>query len=74
MLLIVNLKRQVQDLKDSIYVKDSDIADLKKEIKSTKIKELEIELKVYMQECLRLRGITDQAIKLSGEIDLKRIQ
>ena len=59
MLLIVNLKRQVQDLKDTLYTKDNEIVDLKKEIKSTKIKELEIELKVYMQECLRLRNITE---------------
>lgn len=53
--LIINLKKQVQDLKDTIYVKDSEILDLKKDIKSTKIKELEVELKTYMQECLRLR-------------------
>lgn len=56
---MVNLKRQVQDLKDTLYTKDNEIVDLKKEIKSTKIKELEIELKVYMQECLRLRNITE---------------
>lgn len=54
-LLIINLKKQVQDLKDSIYNKDSEILELKKDIKSTKIKELETELKTYMQECLRLR-------------------
>ncbi|CDW90055.1 UNKNOWN [Stylonychia lemnae] len=73
-LLIINLKRQVQDLKDNVFNKDAEIYDLKKEIKSTKIKELEIELKTYMQECLRLRQITEQAIKFSGEIDLKKIQ
>ena len=61
-------------MKDTIYSKDNEIVDLKKEIKSTKVKELEIELKVYMQECLRLRSITEQAIKLSGEIDLKKLQ
>ena len=37
------------------------------------MKELEIESKAYMQECVRLRGITEHAIKMSGEIDLDRI-
>lgn len=53
-LLMINLKKQVQDLKDQLINKDNEIVDLKKDIKSTKIKELEIELKTYMQECLRL--------------------
>jgi len=38
----------VQDLKDNIFNKEAEIFDLKKEIKSTKIKELEAELKMYM--------------------------
>jgi hypothetical protein len=27
-----------------------------------------------MQECVRLRGLTEHAIKMSGEIDLERIK
>jgi precorrin-2 methylase len=73
-LLIINLKRQVQDLKDTLQNKDHEILLLNKDIKSTKIRELEMELRTYMQECLRLRAITQQSIKLSGEIDLKRMQ
>jgi len=71
-LLLVNLKRQVQDLKDQIYIKDAEILDYKKTMKSTKIKEMEVELKTYMTECLRLRSVTETAVKLSGEIDLKK--
>lgn len=73
-LLIINLKREVQDLKDVIYQKEAEILDLKKDIKSTKIKELEIDLRTYMQECSRLRKIAEHSIRLSGEIDLKRMQ
>lgn len=72
-LLIINLKKQVQDLKDQAIDKDNEIVELKKDIKSTKIKELESELKTYMQECLRLRSVTEHAIKMSGEIDLHRM-
>ena len=72
-LLMINLKREVSDLKDIIYQKEAEILDLKKDIKSTKIKELEIDLRTYMQECGRLRKIAEHSIRLSGEIDLKRM-
>ena len=72
-LLMINLKREVSDLKDIIYQKEAEILDLKKDIKSTKIKELEIDLRTYMQECSRLRKIAEHSIRLSGEIDLKRM-
>ena len=72
-LLMITLKREVSDLKDIIYQKEAEILDLKKDIKSTKIKELEIDLRTYMQECSRLRKIAEHSIRLSGEIDLKRM-
>jgi D-serine dehydratase len=60
-------------LKDILTLKDQELYDLKKTLKSTKIKELEIETKAIMTECLRLRGITENAIKLSGELDVERM-
>jgi len=71
--LLINLKRKVIDLKDQLYAKDNEIYDFKKNLKLTKIKELEAELKEYMNECLRMRQIADRAIKMSGEIDLKKM-
>jgi hypothetical protein len=56
-LLMINLKREVENLKDTIYSNNTEILDLKKQIKSTKVRELEVEIKSYMQECVRLRGI-----------------
>jgi hypothetical protein len=40
----------------------------------TKIGELEAELRVYSQECQRLRRMTERAILASGEIDVKQIE
>lgn len=40
-LLIVNLKKKVQELKDEISNKDNEIIELRKDLKSTKMKELE---------------------------------
>lgn len=72
--MLIKLKRQVYDLKDIISQKDFELVDLKKTLKSTKISELEMECKAYMQECVRLRGITERAIYMSGEIDLDKIR
>lgn len=72
-LMLIKLKRQVYDMKDAIAQRDHEIIDLQKTLKSTRIKELEIEVKMYQQECLRLRGITENAIRLSGELDVERM-
>jgi hypothetical protein len=72
--MLIKLKRQVYDLKDILMQKDHELIDLKKTLKSTKIRELEVEIKAIMQECLRLRGITENAIKLSGELDVERMK
>lgn len=69
-LLIVNLQREVQELKDTIISREDDIANLKMNTKLTKIQELEAELRMYIQECKRLRNISKKAIIASGEIDL----
>jgi len=72
-LLMINLKREVHDLKDQLYLKDDEVLGLRMSMKLTKLKELETELRLYVAECLRLRKITQQAVALSGEIDLSRM-
>jgi len=67
------LQREVQKLKDQLIAKDDDISNLKMSTKLTKIQELEAELRMYIKECHRLRKISEHAIKVSGEIDLKRL-
>lgn len=42
-------------------------------MKNTKIKELEIENRAIMQECFRLRGIAENSMRLSGELDVERM-
>ncbi len=72
--MVIKLKKKVYELKDVLNMKEFEIADMKKMLKSSKIKELEIEAKAYMSECVRLRQVCEQAIKASGEIDLERIR
>jgi hypothetical protein len=53
--LAMNLKRKIKDLQISVYNKTEEIEALRRNIKSTKVTEIEIEMKMYMDECTRLR-------------------
>jgi hypothetical protein len=61
--LTTALKRQVKDLKQFIKEKEDEITSYRKNFKSTKINELDIELRSYMDECLRLRHLLEDTVK-----------
>lgn len=46
-----SLKRQVRDLKSELASKDTELTNLKKTLKNTKLHEFEIEMKLYVDEC-----------------------
>jgi len=50
-----NLKRKIKDLQGQLQAKQEEIEGLKRNIKNTKIAEVEVEMKMYMDECTRLR-------------------
>jgi seryl-tRNA synthetase len=54
--IVSQLKKNNRDLKQEVIEKDRLIEQLKRNIKLTKTQEIEIELTVYIDECLRLRG------------------
>lgn len=53
--LTINLKKKVRDMQMAVQLKTEETEQLKRNIKSTKIAEIEVELKMYMDECTRLR-------------------
>lgn len=53
--LVVNLKRKVRDQQIELQQKYSEVELLKRNIKNTRTHETELEIKVYMDECVRLR-------------------
>jgi hypothetical protein len=61
--LATALKRQIKDLKTSLKDKEDEIVAYKKNFRNTKITELDIELRSYMDECLRLRHLLEDTIK-----------
>ena len=53
--IVAQLKKNNRDLKNEVQDKDRLIEQLKRNIKLTKSQEIEVELTVYIDECLRLR-------------------
>ena len=57
-----NLKKQVKEARQQVHEKDEELIKIKKEIKSTKLQELDLELRTYMDECLRLRHMLEETM------------
>jgi hypothetical protein len=54
--LTLNLKRKIKDLQQEALLKYEEMEALKKNIKVTKIAELEAEMKAYMDETTRMKA------------------
>lgn len=59
----MNLKKKIKDLQSEGSAKNEEIETLKRNIKNTKITEIEVEMKMYMDECTRLRHQLEEVIK-----------
>ena len=53
--LVINLKRKIRDINNEKLLMQSEIESLKRNIRSSKLSELEVENKLYLDECSRLR-------------------
>ena len=51
----MNLKRKIRDLNQENLKKGEEIEALRKNIRSTRQAEIEVEIKLYIEECARLR-------------------
>ena len=60
--LVINLKRKIRDLQTELAQKDEEIEALKKNIKFTRASEMEVEVKMYMDECVRIRQQLEEVI------------
>lgn len=61
--LAVNLKRKIRELQSALNNKSGEVEGLKRHIKSTKVAEIEVEMKLYIDECARLRGQLEEVIR-----------
>lgn len=61
--LVINLKRKIRDINNEKLLMQSEIESLKRNIRSSKLSELEVENKLYLDECSRLRHQLEEVIK-----------
>jgi hypothetical protein len=61
--LLINLKKQLKELEVENRNKDCLIDELKKNFKTTKINELQVELKTYFDEITRLKSSYNSALE-----------
>ena len=61
--LATNLKRKIRELQSDVSTKSNEVEALKRHIKSTKFAEIEVEMKLYMDECARLRAQLEEVIR-----------
>ena len=58
--LIQNLKAQIKELRTDVKKKEDEVLKIKRTLKSTNIQELEVEMKLYVDECTRLRHMLEE--------------
>lgn len=59
----MNLKRKVRDLNMEVQRKVDETEALRRNIRSTRLQEIEVEVKMYMDECARLRHQLEEVIR-----------
>ena len=59
----MNLKRKIRDLNFENKKMIETIEGLKRNIRSTQLQEVEVEIKVYIEECARLRKQLEDVIR-----------
>ncbi|CAG9326359.1 unnamed protein product [Blepharisma stoltei] len=71
--LIENLKQSISEMKQELENKEKIIIELKKNMKTTKMNELTEELKIFKEECTRIRGLYDAVNKEKIELSKKNL-
>lgn len=61
--LTQNLKRRIKEMQSTITAKSEELDLVKKNIKTTKATELEVEMRAYVDECTRLRQQLEEVIR-----------
>ena len=61
--LAASLKKKIRELQSTVSTKQSEVEALKRHIKSTRFAEIEIEMKLYIDECSRLRQQLEEVIR-----------
>ena len=58
--MVNGLKRTIRELRNTITAKESEMEQIRRDMATTNINQLMVELDVTRQECVRLRGMVEQ--------------
>jgi hypothetical protein len=72
--LTYTLKKQLSELSSELKEKEEEITKVKRNVKLTKIQELEVELKGYQDETVRLKGMLEKYLRVSSSNPDKSLQ
>ena len=75
--LVTSLKKQLKDFKIDKTKLEDELISLKKKTKVTKLQEMEVEIKMYVDECTRLRHLLEEVIQqksMVGQEDMNLIE
>lgn len=61
--LSINLKRKLRDVQSELSAMAEENEKLKRNIRSTRMSEQDLEIKTYADECIRLRTTLEEVIK-----------
>ena len=61
--LVSSLKQNIKEIKQESKTKEEELTKLKKNMRSSKISELEIEIQTYMDECVRLKHSMEELMR-----------
>lgn len=61
--IVATLKHQLKEAAKVMEQREKDLQDLKKNTRATHLAEIDVELKVYRDECTRLRRILEEAME-----------
>lgn len=60
--IVINLKREINAMKERYQALEGENEELRKGIKATKINELEADIQIYSSECERLRKLVEEGL------------
>lgn len=70
-----NLKNHVKEMRSELKKKDEEVTKIKRTLKATNIQELEVEMKLYVDECTRLRHMLEESYKNQMDpVELQKLQ
>lgn len=68
---MLKIKKGIKNVNDEIKIENDKLNDLKKSLYITKIKELNLESKLYKQQYNKINSLLENALKIKEENDAK---